>query len=552
MNPKIQEIVDKINNMDNELVKETNIVYDPLDKKKETNELPLKPNPNLVSGKESENANPNQNSDIIAVDAIKKEESELAADKEISNNEPLERREQLEKTLKKHIMEQKEMMLEQKELLKDIEQKNKELLLAEKKGESKTVLDKSISNNESVQKMEQHKEIFNEHIPNEKEIRQENKELLLEGKEAKLDPALDTKISNVKENVKEHIAEQKEMMLEQKQLLEDIEQKNKELSLTQEKEKEKQENNNMKVNELPNKYKATGNKIEKKIDLEIQEKHLKPAIPENKETAVNKDNVNNYRIPMDANKQQVENMQLTNNDSPKSIKNFSLDSNINQVPENIPIKKSENPIIKALTKQSNKLSNDNEEANIPKDDKGTNTILNNNINKKNENTKFSIPIVLKMNNQSKQIMDPERLQINQSNSDAMVVRRDILEEHPREKRMIEVKNDTASNNVYNKTIDIQDHKYDLETDNKHVIKTEELCTKKTLNLQSKNMNEKSDFEDIDGDGNSEYIIKTSVHLSNQDVLKKVTIDTNLNGGDNFIKLKKRDLKSWRFHDVDRK
>ncbi|KAJ8667056.1 hypothetical protein QAD02_008718 [Eretmocerus hayati] len=71
--------------------------------------------------------------DVIAVDAIKKEESELAANKETSDIDPLQRREQLQKTLEEHIMQQKDLMKEQKELLKDIEEKKKELELAEQR-----------------------------------------------------------------------------------------------------------------------------------------------------------------------------------------------------------------------------------------------------------------------------------------------------------------------------------------------------------------------------------------------------------------------------------
>lgn len=67
----------------------------------------------------------------INVDALKKEDTEIAADNSVWKAEPNDVAEQqrdiLKKTLKKHELEQKEMLREQKEILKTIKEQKKEL-----------------------------------------------------------------------------------------------------------------------------------------------------------------------------------------------------------------------------------------------------------------------------------------------------------------------------------------------------------------------------------------------------------------------------------------
>ncbi|XP_014472920.1 PREDICTED: putative sodium-coupled neutral amino acid transporter 10 isoform X2 [Dinoponera quadriceps] len=67
-----------------------------------------------------------KNDNLINLDAIKKEESELAADGDVANARAAERHEQLRKTLEKHKLEQRQMMQEQKEILKDIKEQKQE------------------------------------------------------------------------------------------------------------------------------------------------------------------------------------------------------------------------------------------------------------------------------------------------------------------------------------------------------------------------------------------------------------------------------------------
>lgn len=67
-----------------------------------------------------------KNDNLINLDAIKKEESELAADGDVANARAVERHEQLRKTLEKHKLEQRQMMQEQKKILKDIKEQKQE------------------------------------------------------------------------------------------------------------------------------------------------------------------------------------------------------------------------------------------------------------------------------------------------------------------------------------------------------------------------------------------------------------------------------------------
>ncbi|XP_072766769.1 uncharacterized protein [Anoplolepis gracilipes] len=79
----------------------------------------------IIEEKE-QSADLQKNDNLINLDAIKKEESELAADGDVANARAAERHEQLRKTLEKHKLEQRQMMQEQKEILKDIKEQKQE------------------------------------------------------------------------------------------------------------------------------------------------------------------------------------------------------------------------------------------------------------------------------------------------------------------------------------------------------------------------------------------------------------------------------------------
>lgn len=453
---KIQEIVDKINNMDKTLIENARVEPDLAKKDKKTNELPLKQaEVNVEPGKENEKANNPavQKNDVIAVDAIKKEDSELAADKELSNvDNSVQRREQLEKTLEKHIMEQKEMMQEQKELLKDIEQQKKELQLAEKT-----------------------------------ESEQKNK--------------------NTGPKVNE----------------------------TSYKVKDKADGEKLKSDNAESEAKVSLQPLEngKSIVLENKESHL---------VVKNHENVVNNEIPMDLEKKKVETNQVDNED-PKNA-----DSNLGGEAASKLIKKSENHIMKALTKPSNKISNVNEAANIHKeekkniDDKSKKTV----DTRDEKNNEYSVPIVLKMNNKTKQISNSQNSQMNPNNINIAAVKRDILEDHEREKRMVEVEDIGVLRTALNEA---NEDKVNSIVD-KVLNDEERICTKK---MQVSERETLAKPTELNGEENLESLIQTSAYLSDQDVVKKLSIDSDLAAGDSSIKLKKgSDLETLKFENDNKK
>ena len=95
-----------------------------------------------------------KNENLIDSEAIKKEESELAAALDQADIEVAARREKLRRTLEKHKLEQLKMMQEQKELLKDIKEQKEEFrmekkrLAQEKKDEAKKLLPTEKESNE--------------------------------------------------------------------------------------------------------------------------------------------------------------------------------------------------------------------------------------------------------------------------------------------------------------------------------------------------------------------------------------------------------------------
>ncbi|XP_001600642.1 putative sodium-coupled neutral amino acid transporter 10 [Nasonia vitripennis] len=475
ISPKIQEIVDKINNMDNELIKETNRGYDSLKKTKETNELPKKIEDNSIPVKDNDKTDTGQKNDVIAVDAIKKEDSELAADKEMSNVDSVQRREQLEKTLKKHLIEQKEMLQEQKELLKDIEQQKKELQLDKKP-----------------------------------EIVKENK-----------------KNEMIKENAEEHIGDELRVPIKANQVNVKADQVNEKL------------NNNQDT--LQTKLEMLGDGANSPI---LKSKDILLEV----ENSDKNEGIQNNEIPN--NEKPIKNEQLDNINGPNSNRNSSLVSNLNDGPDNVLIKKSEDPIIKALTRQSNKIANGNEVIDIPSDDRKINVNLNDKKVEdkvRDKNDKYSIPIVLKMNNQTKLVLDSEHSSINKSSPDVAGVGRDILEEHQREKRTISLETDTAK---LNHETNSPDGKSNAMIE--HSIVDKEICTKDETKSENSNLNVKTEPRKSTEEPNFENLIKTSAYLSEQNIVKRVLIDPDLNLGNNHVKLKKRDLKTLDFNEDSKK
>lgn len=151
MSNKVKEIINNID--DDRLIEKTKKAFDSLKKiKPNLEDKILNKVENPIPDKQIINKSYDQKIDLsqkndIAIDAIKKEDIELAAAKEISNIESVKRLEQLDKTIVKHLEQQKEMIKEQKELLKDIIDVKKEIVKVDKEN---VIGEKVQLNNESV------------------------------------------------------------------------------------------------------------------------------------------------------------------------------------------------------------------------------------------------------------------------------------------------------------------------------------------------------------------------------------------------------------------
>lgn len=423
--PEIKESVEKLPDTDdNKLIQQTKEAYDSLKKIKQKNvELPQKQEVDLILKQNDKNDSGQKNNDVIAVDAIKKEESELAADKEISNVDSVQRREDLDKTLESHIREEKVLMEEQKQLLKEIERQKIEL---DKKEEI---------NQENAKKIEQ----------------LENKKKSSDAKT--IDQDLINNF-NVTEKRKQELTIQK----------------NKEPLIVQN--EKLKENFSMSQNEIPNNKKTA--------DLKKKERFEK----------------------------------------------YQASDSI--------IEKPNSSIKSILTKKSLKYSDENK--NKVKNN-GTVDLKNNHEPESKKN--YSIPIVLKMNNQTK-IPDSEHLKNHKNNANYSAMRRNILEQHQRRKREESDVPDADAVNTWR-----------LRENNSNVDKTieEKVCPEKSDGKSlDKIINKPISKDEI----HLNNIIKESIHLSDQEIVKKVSQDSILPQTDHFISVKKRDLKALNYNGDNRK
>lgn len=411
--------------VDEKLIQETNEVYASLKKVKTKNDESQKQMIDSIPKENNKMNSGQKNNDVIAVDAIKKEELELAADKEMSNVESMQRREQLDKTLEKHIMQEKDLMEEQKQLLKDIEQKKKEI--------------------EQAKKIEMDQE------------------------KAKKVTSFETKIKSDGTN-----------------------------SINQD------PINNMIIN------------AEKNI-LKLTKEKSKESITKNEKSSGSLQNSQN----------------LVPDNKTQSSLNFKSEKVIVKEKEpNYEKEKNGEPV---LTKKSNIPPNEkeriDEQTKIKKD---TNTVYLKNNQEKKPKDDSSVPIVLKMNNQTK-VPDVEMIQKHESNANVTGMKRNMLELHPRKKR-----EESGISDVF------IDNSEKYHENNSNVDKTsleEKICSKKSEKQVT-----------LNSEINSNNLLKESKHLSDQIIEKKVPQASILEQNDHFINvnINKRDLKAINFNRDDRK
>lgn len=456
--PVIKKMVEEIKTMDTKFHKQSNIlVKDDVitqtefvtGNREENNPIHMKKN-NPMEMKESF-INTKGHDNSINSDAIKKEESELAAYAEAANMLVSERHEKLRKTLEKHKQEQLQMMEEQKEILKD---------LREQKQEIERQKQKIIKDTQEHQKYEgKLKAIYK----NEKSDTQSNKNV--------------TDTSSINEKV---------FLKKQKSI------------------SDKTSDVVFSNNENPN----------KEQNIQVDNNHV---LFDNK--------VHNERI---------RNVGTSLNDTKELPKG---------------------PILNALTKRvlqrsisvNNFKLNDSEPDKIMLNNKNTDTDIIFNSGKKSNSKigkiqhEYSLPIALKMRNQTS-VENTLILIENKSEDSVQVIHRDILENHEREKREINMKIEETSTKVIS---DISNEKpeyviknFTIKDNREKCFKQNEQTVENSVNKLKKKISQnlsKSDMVETP-------LIRTNVYLSEQGFENAVSMDSNIPIRGEYVKLKQRDLK----------
>ncbi|XP_043789609.1 putative sodium-coupled neutral amino acid transporter 10 [Apis laboriosa] len=206
------------------------------------------------------------------------------------------------------------------------------------------------------------------------------------------------------------------------------------------------------------------------------------------------------------------------------------------------------PILNALTKRAlqrsisindSKLNDKTEPDKIMHNNKDNSSDMIPNSQEKIQNEYF-LPIALKMRNQTKveNTLNPIE---HKSDKDVQIIHRDILENHEREKREINIEIEETSTKV---TSDISNKKSDNLIKN-FIIKDNEKCCKRKKKLE-KNLTSKLSEKISQNSSKSNTIeislIKTNVYLSDQRLENTLSIDSNISIREEYIKLKQRDLK----------
>ncbi|XP_050455423.1 putative sodium-coupled neutral amino acid transporter 10 [Cataglyphis hispanica] len=416
-----------------------------------------------------------KNDNLINLDAIKKEETELAADGDVANARAVERHEQLRKTLEKHKLEQRQMMQEQKKILKDIKEQKQEFEREKQRMAKDEILKK-----------------------NEKKIQIDKENTLLEIK------------TDLRENDGK-VVENKEISIEEKNKIK-----------INEKQQSQDKNNNVAAES--NKRKLDTFQEISRNEIEALQKIS--GIPD--KSHLIKEMVIDSEIPEKL-------LQKERRGETKVERIYFNDS-----------KSMKGPILNILSKGALQRSiveeglakeNDNHQMKEEKREALTNGVMNMSEALQGKyNEKYSVPVALKIMNQSKSekiVLPP-----NKNEPEVLLVHRDILENNEREKRDVDVE------------ININDTKFNTQLTKKSESVIKEVndvdhgtCLKVQENL-FKNYEDKN-FEDekITKSSTTEVpLIKTNVYLSEQEITKTISTDPHSVLNVEYASVKQRDLK----------
>ncbi|XP_011061253.1 PREDICTED: putative sodium-coupled neutral amino acid transporter 10 [Acromyrmex echinatior] len=395
-----------------------------------------------------------QKNDNLVLDAIKKEESELAAEGDLANARAVERHEQLRKTLEKHKLEQRQMMQEQKEILKDIKEQKQEF----EREKQRMAKDEILKKNEKIQ-------------------------------------------IDVKENILS------ESNLSNKEILKKDWSNADKIKLNEKHEKSRDENNN--------------------VDIAVE--NNKDKLDVFREVSQNK----NVEIPQKISENALDKFprikEIDRETPEKSLQKEKQDkTKVERIEFNDP-KNMKGPILNALTKgvlqrsvMEEELAKKNNNRRLKEEKREilTNEVVNaSNKSQEKYDEKYSVPIALKMMNQSKldKIIVPS---LNKSESEILVIRRDILENNEREKRDI-----NGEANVNDTKVE-SDH---LTEKPESLVKdandaNSETCSKLRESSKKSETEKESESRVIKLSTTEVPLINTNLYLSEQRIMKMISID----------------------------
>ncbi|XP_024890824.1 putative sodium-coupled neutral amino acid transporter 10 isoform X1 [Temnothorax curvispinosus] len=432
-----------------------------------------------------------KNDNLINLDAIKKEESELAADGDIANARAAERHEQLRKTLEKHKLEQRQMMQEQKEILKDIKEQKQEFEREKQRMAKGEILKK----NEKVQ-IDMKENV----LP---EIR-----------------------SNMGENDKKAV-EINEIIIEKnnKNVLKEKEWSNVDKVKLDEKQQPRDENNVNVVVEDSKKKLDVFHEISQNKNVEESQKISENA-PDKlpiKEAIVDRETPEKSLQKEKQDETKVERIEF--NDS-KNMKGPIL----NVLSKGI--------LPRSVMEEGLAKENDNRQAKEEKREVLTNDVANasDKLQEKYDD-KYSVPVALKMTNQSKldKVIVPS---LNKSEPEVLAIRRDILENNEREKRDVDGEisaNDTKINGERltekSKSLvkDVED------ADSETCSKLQESSKKSEAEKESERRITKPSTTEVP-------LINTNLYLSEQRITKTISMDQHAALDSEYAGMKQEDSK----------
>lgn len=485
--PEIKEIVETIKTL-NEKPAEFNLpsqiaVNTDIAKIDESITLKAEEKIKIIEEKESMDLQKNDN---LIPDAIKKEESELAAEGDVANARAADRHEQLRKTLEKHKLEQREMMQEQKKILKDIKEQKQEFEREKQR----------IAKDEILKKTEKQEEIKENVLP-------------------KIKNDLKESDKRAEENEVDFERKKEEPLKEEEQNIADKEKLNENQQL-------QNENNDVNIAvEDKDKKSHLFQKIANNKNIGESQKISEDKSPVVERTVIEEAPEQSPLHQKDQDKTRVERIEVNDSENVKS------------------------PILNVLSKGVLQRSiveegpaKDNYQVKEEKREVPVNRANNTSDKLQKHDDKYSIPIALKMMNQSKsdKTIAPS---LNKSEPEVLAIRRDILQSNEREKRDVD-----AEANANDAKVSGQHsiEKSQIFVENKIEDADHETCSKLQEDSRKSKGGKKSEKRATKSSTTETPLIKTNVYLSEQGITKAISMDGRVPLDVEYVSMQQRDLK----------